>query len=235
MSGLLILGFFIGMRHALDADHLAAVAAISTQQNSIRSTIKHGLVWGIGHTTTLFLFGSMVIWMDSMLSEQLAIYLEMAVGLMLIALGIDVLRRVFKERIHFHLHRHFNIAENDLTHFHAHSHNGESSHQHSKHQHTHERKFPYRTLFIGFMHGMAGSAALILITMETIDSLWAGLLYMLLFGLGSMLGMAIVTAIIAVPLRATANGLTWMHNSLQAGIGLMTCGLGIMIIYQLTS
>ncbi len=229
MSSLLILGFLIGMRHALDADHLAAVAAISTQQNSFRSTVKHGLVWGLGHTTTLFLFGSMVIWMDTIIPEQLATYLELAVGFMLVALGLDVLRRVLKDRIHFHLHRH----KNTTAHFHAHSHSGESNHQKSKHQHSHDQKFPYRTLFIGLMHGMAGSAALILLTMETIDSLWAGLLYMLLFGIGSMLGMAIISAIIAIPLRASANGLTWMFNSLQAGIGLLTFGLGVTIIVQL--
>ncbi|MBT3205991.1 MAG: urease accessory protein [Gammaproteobacteria bacterium] len=228
MGSLLILGFLIGMRHALDADHLAAVAAISTQQNSIRSTIKHGLIWGLGHTTTLFLFGSMVIWMDTIIPEQLATYLELAVGFMLVALGLDVLRRVLKDRIHFHLHRHKNIT----AHFHAHSHSGESDHQQSNHQHSHDQKFPYRTLFIGFMHGMAGSAALILLTMETIDSLWAGLIYMLLFGIGSMLGMAIISAIIAIPLRASANGLTWMFNSLQIGIGLLTFGLGITIIIE---
>jgi len=151
------------------------------------------------------------------------------VGFMLVALGLDVLRRVLKDRIHFHLHRHKNIA----AHFHAHSHSGESNHQQSKHQHTHQQKFPYRTLFIGLMHGTAGSAALILLTMETIDSLWAGLLYMLLFGIGSMLGMAIISAIIAIPLRASANGLTWMFNSLQAGIGILTLALGVIIIVQL--
>ncbi len=228
MTSLLILGFLIGMRHAMDADHLAAVAAISTQQSSIRSTVKHGLVWGAGHTTTLFLFGSMIIWMDTIIPEQLALYLQIGVGLMLVALGLDVIRRVIRDRIHFHQHQH----ETAETHFHAHSHCGETNHQQSAHQHNHDRKFPFRTLFIGFMHGMAGSAALTLITMETIDSLWAGLLYILLFGFGSMLGMAILSVIIAIPLRASANGLTWMHNGLQTGIGLMTFGLGVTIITQ---
>ena len=81
------------------------------------------------------------------------------------------------------------------------------------------------------MHGMAGSAALVLLTMETMDSLWIGMTYITLFGAGSMLGMAIVSALIAIPLRATARGLTWMHNGLQAGIGLVTLGLGVSIVY----
>lgn len=226
MTSLLFLGFLIGMRHALDADHLAAVAAISTKQNSIRSTMRHGAVWGLGHTITLFLFGSTVIWMDSIMPEQMAIYLEMAVGLMLIVLGLDVMRRVVRQRIHYHLHKHQHTG----AHFHAHSHAGESRHEKSAHQHEHDQRFPYRTLFIGLMHGMAGSAALILLTMDTMDSLWTGMVYMLLFGVGSMIGMAIISAIIAIPLQASAKGLTWMHNGLQFTIGVLTLGLGLSIV-----
>ncbi len=226
MISLLGLGFLIGMRHALDADHLAAVATIATRQKSIRATVRHGAIWGLGHTTTLFLFGSVVIWMDSRVSEHLAHYLEMAVGLMLIGLGVDVIRRVLRERWHYHVHRHRDAA----AHFHAHSHAGEGRHDDSRHEHEHDPSFPLRTLFIGFMHGLAGSAALTLITMDLVDSLWIGLGYILLFGLGSSVGMALISVVIAVPLRASARGLTWMHNGLQAGIGVITLGLGISIV-----
>jgi ABC-type nickel/cobalt efflux system permease component RcnA len=231
MSSLLLLGFMIGMRHALDADHLAAVAAITTQQHSsIRSGIRHGLVWGLGHTITLFLFGSVVIWMDTVIPQQLTNWLQIGVGIMLIALGLDVLRRVIRDRIHYHLHRH----DKTTVHLHAHSHHAEPNHAKSKHEHEHHQAFPLRTLFIGLMHGMAGSAALILLTLDTVDTLWLGIWYMLLFGIGSMLGMAILTVIISIPLRATANGLTWMHNGLQTAIGVLTCGLGGSIVYQLS-
>ena len=152
--------------------------------------------------------------------------LEMAVGFMLIALGFDVLRRVIKERIHYHFHQH----DKREKHIHAHSHADEKEHAESKHQHEHASPFPYRTLFIGFMHGLAGSAALILLTMETISSLWMGFVYILLFGLGSMLGMAILSFVIAIPLRASSTGLTWMHNSLQTAIGILTCALGFSIV-----
>ena len=226
MTSLLFLGFLIGMRHALDADHLAAVAAISTRQNSVRSTIRHGAVWGLGHTITLFLFGSAVIWMDTLMPEILAHYLEMAVGFMLIALGLDVIRRVVRQRIHYHVHKHQHTG----AHFHAHSHAGENSHAASAHQHEHDNGFPMRTLFIGLMHGMAGSAALILLTMDTMTSLWTGMLYMLLFGIGSMIGMAMISMAIAIPLQASAKGLTWMHNGLQFGIGALTLGLGLSIV-----
>lgn len=230
MTSLLLLGFLIGMRHALEADHLAAVAAISTQQNSFKSSIRHGLVWGLGHTTTLFLFSSLIIWMDTVVPEELAAMLEMAVGFMLIFLGLDVIRRVVKDRVHYHLHRH----DMSTRHFHAHSHVSEIDHEKSTHKHEHDKHFPFRTLFIGFMHGLAGSAALILLTMETIDSLWMGMIYIVLFGVGSMLGMGILSFVIAIPLKASSRGLTWMHNSLQAGIGVLTCFLGGSIVYSLS-
>lgn len=226
MTTLLIFGFLIGMRHALEADHLAAVAAISTKEHSLRASIKHGAIWGLGHTTTLFLFGSIVIFMNTIISQQMADRLEFAVGIMLVLLGVDVLRRFIKERIHYHSHQHNNAT----AHFHAHSHGGERDHGQSKHDHRHE-KFPYRTLFIGFMHGLAGSAALILLTLDTIKSVPLSMVYILLFGVGSIAGMALLSMVIAVPLRASSK-LTWLHNSLQISIGFLTFGLGFSIIYQ---
>ncbi len=214
------------MRHALEADHLAAVAAISTKEHSLRASIKHGAIWGLGHTTTLFLFGSIVIFMNTIISQQMADRLEFAVGIMLVLLGVDVLRRFIKERIHYHSHQHNNAT----AHFHAHSHGGERDHGQSKHDHRHE-KFPYRTLFIGFMHGLAGSAALILLTLDTIKSVPLSMVYILLFGVGSIAGMALLSMVIAVPLRASSK-LTWLHNSLQISIGFLTFGLGFSIIYQ---
>jgi high-affinity nickel permease len=228
MTSLLLFGFLIGMRHALEADHLAAVAAISTKEHSLRASIKHGAIWGLGHTTTLFLFGSIVIFMNAVISQEMADKLEFVVGIMLVLLGIDVLRRMLKERIHYHTHRHNNAD----AHFHAHSHKSEKIHKKSKHDHSHE-KFPYRTLFIGFMHGLAGSAALILLTLDTIESVPLSMIYILLFGVGSIVGMAVISMVIAVPLRASSK-LTWLHNSLQISIGVFTVGLGASIIYQST-
>jgi len=134
LLSLLFIGFLLGMRHALEADHVAAVASLATRSSSIRQTALQGAFWGVGHTLTLFLFGSAVLMMDTMMSELLADFLEFAVGIMLIALGCDVLWRLYRERIHFHVHRH-----NDIRHFHAHSHAGEGSHRESRHQHEHRQ------------------------------------------------------------------------------------------------
>jgi hypothetical protein len=153
----------------------------------------------------------------------------MLVGVMLVVLGLDVLRRLVQERIHFHLHRH----QDGEVHFHAHSHVGEEQHNPRRHVHEHPEGFPLRALFVGLMHGMAGSAALILLTLQTVRSPMLGLLYITLFGIGSMLGMALLSVVIAVPLRYSAKGLTWMHNGLQAVIGVATVAVGVMLIYRI--
>ena len=231
MLSLLFIGLLIGMRHALEADHMAAVASLASGTQTLGETVKHGLVWGLGHTLTLFLFGSVVLWLDIVMPEQLAKGLEFAVGIMLVVLGADVLRRVYRDRIHFHTHSH-----GKQVHFHAHAHPDEkpdAAHSSTEHQHSHTKTFPIKALFIGLMHGMAGSAALILLTLKTIQSPWLGMLYIALFGVGSMLGMALLSAVIAIPLKASSAKLTWAHNALQIAIGSTTIGLGGWIMMEI--
>ncbi len=227
---LLSLGFLLGMRHAMETDHLAAVASLATRSHSMGETIRQGAVWGMGHTLTLFAFGSLVLLLDSIMPETLAQVLEFAVGLMLVGLGVDVLRRLLRERIHFHVHRH---ADGTL-HFHAHSHAREPVHP-AVHHHHHRSKgsFPLRALLVGMMHGMAGSAALILLTLQTVHSPLTGMAYIALFGVGSIAGMAALSAIIAVPLRYSATGMTWLHNGLRAVIGVVTLVVGSLMVYDI--
>jgi cytochrome c biogenesis protein CcdA len=239
MTSMLLFGLLLGMRHALEADHVAAVATLVSRHQSGADALRHGLAWGLGHTITLLLFGSAVLWMDGLIPAELARWLELLVGVMLVGLGLDVLRRLSRERVHFHVHQHGPRAR----HFHAHSHAGEprDGHDPARHRHEHAKPvafsvsrwlggMPLRALFIGLMHGMAGSAALILLTLESIDSAWAGLAYMALFGLGSMVGMGLLSVVIALPLRRSAQGLTWFHNGLQVVIGSVTVVLGVSIV-----
>ncbi len=225
---ILLMSLLIGMRHALESDHLAAVASLATRSPSLRQTVRLGATWGLGHTLALFLFGSVVLWMDTVMPERLAHWLEFAVGLMLVGLGIDVLRRLWRERVHFHVHRH----SDGTVHFHAHSHQGQRAHDTDAHRHEHPQGFPLRALLVGLVHGMAGSAALILLTLQTLHDPWLGMLYMLVFGIGSILGMAAVSVVIAWPLKATGRRLTWAHNGLQATIGLFTLGSGLWIALE---
>ncbi len=228
MNSLLALGFLIGMRHAVETDHVAAVASLATRSRSVRHTVMQGAIWGLGHTLTLFLFGSAVLLLDTVMPERLAFGLEFAVGLMLIALGVDVLRRLMQERIHFHVHRH----RDETVHLHAHSHAPGTVHDPQRHAHEHPQRFPLRALIVGLMHGMAGSAALILLTLQQVQSVAQGLLYIALFGLGSVAGMAALSVVIAVPLRYSARSLTRLHHALQAAIGVVTLGIGCSVAYE---
>lgn len=229
MTTILLMSLLIGMRHALESDHLAAVASLATRSRSLRQTLRLGATWGVGHTLALFLFGSVVLWMDTVMPEELARGLEFAVGIMLVILGADVLLRLRRKRIHFHLHRHADGA----VHFHAHSHPNEERHDPADHHHEHPHGLTLRALLVGLVHGMAGSAALILLTLEAIDDPWQGMLYILIFGAGSILGMAILSAVIALPLALTGRHLTRLHHILHAVVGLFTMGSGAWISWSI--
>ncbi|MBT3553829.1 MAG: urease accessory protein [Rhodospirillaceae bacterium] len=227
MLTIVVTGILLGMRHALEADHVAAVAALATGSRGARQTLRLGLAWGAGHTLTIFAVGSVVLLLGATVPEPIAAVLETAVGVMLILLGANVLRRMIHERVHFHRHRHGAAA-----HFHAHSHAGEGQHDASKHQHRHQRALTLRALFIGTVHGLAGSAALVMLTLGGIGSTGLGFSYMALFGVGSLIGMAALSGVIAVPLRITSLRLTWAYNGLTVGVGLVSVGLGAALLIE---
>ena len=229
MGGVLVLGLLVGMRHALEADHVAAVAALTSRSRGLRSALRLGAAWGIGHTLTLFAAGTVVLSLDGVVPEQIARIFEFAVGIMLVLLGADLLRRLIAARVHFHAHRH----ADGTKHFHAHSHAGDPDHRASRHDHVHSRGLPVRAVAVGLMHGLAGSAALILLTVGQIDSFFWALAYLALFGVGSMIGMAVLSVVIAVPLQRMARSLSWAHNVLGAVIALVTIGIGAWVSYRI--
>ena len=228
MSTILFLGFLLGMRHALETDHVAAMAVLATRARSVKQALPLGLMWGVGHTLTLFAFGIAILLLGAELPKAMAAMLEGLVGVMLVVLGGDVVRRLIKERIHFHRHRHGGEA----GHFHAHSHTEESLHDEKQHAHEHPSGMPLRALGVGIMHGMAGSAALVLLSLQTVDSLGSGLLYIVLFGVGSMVGMALLSTAMVVPLRYAAKTMTWAYSGLTAVLGCFSIGLGAFTIYS---
>jgi high-affinity nickel permease len=225
MIGILGLGFLLGMQHALEADHIAAVSSIAARRTDIGDIAKHGLTWGLGHTLTLFVFAAAAILLGHAIPAHLARPLETAVGIMLVGLGAHVLWRLWRDRVHFHKHGH----DDGTVHIHAHSHAGETV-PHARAAHAHQHSFRWRTLLVGLMHGMAGSAALLVLAVSQASSPVVALVYVALFGIGSMIGMGVLSTVIAVPLAVSARWLTWTNRGLQGAVGVITIAIGIMTI-----
>lgn len=260
LLSLLLVGFLLGMKHAVESDHLAAVASLATRQISIASTLRQGMAWGVGHTATLMIVGGAALAMDGAIPASMERMLELCVGVMLVGLGIDVIGRVIRQRIHFHVHRH----GSGEVHIHAHSHAQDAAapppamrlpvigaerldelpvvkldfhHSSTPHEHEHARRLPLRALAVGMMHGLAGSAALILLSLQTVHSVPLGIIYVLTFGVGSITGMALLSVVIAIPLhlsrRYSGKYLTSLHRSAAAVIGAVTVCLGVLIVYRI--
>lgn len=221
LSSLLVVGFLLGVRHALDPDHIASVATISSGSRSLRDGLNQGVAWGVGHTLSLLLFGGSALLLGLVVPGDLALVLELTVGLMLILLGADVVRRIIRERIHVHRHDHADVA----SHLHVHSHA-----QSDRHEHSHPPLIPLRALFVGLMHGLAGSAALILLTVVSAPSISAGIIYILVFGVGSILGMGLLSVIIALPLRLSSNRFKRAQRNFRFGVSIVTIVLGLSIV-----
>jgi ABC-type nickel/cobalt efflux system permease component RcnA len=224
MLTLLGLGFILGMRHALEADHAAAVASLAIRNQSMSHTVRQGLAWGAGHTITLLAFSSVVLLLGSVIPAHVAQVLEFGVGVMLVGLGLDVIRRLRQDHLHIHVHQH----DDRPPHIHAHAHRQEFRPHPVSHEHPHG--FPYRALFVGLMHGMAGSAALILLTLQTVISPAQAVGYIFIFGLGSTLGMGMLSLVMAIPLWYSSHSLTGLHRGLQTCVGVGTTVFGLIVI-----
>ena len=178
MFAILGLGFLLGMQHALEADHVAAVSSIAARRDNVADIVRHGLTWGIGHTLTLFAFAGAALAFGQAIPEHVSRPIESAVGVMLVGLGTHVLWRLWRDRIHFHRHHH----ADGTVHLHAHSHAGETL-PHARARHSHAHGFRWRTLLVGLVHGMAGSAALLVLTVTQAPNVAVGLGYVALFGI----------------------------------------------------
>ncbi|QCI79843.1 high frequency lysogenization protein HflD [Hankyongella ginsenosidimutans] len=207
------------MGHALEPDHLAAVGSMATGKSSRGALVLRGAAWGMGHTITLFVICTAVILFGMMLTQRMAATMESAVGVMLVLLGGEVLWRMRRARVHFHVHQH---ADGE-RHFHAHSHLGEQTpHDARRHKHTHRRRaLPMKALLVGLVHGAAGSSALVVLAVATVPNPWLASFYVLLFGLGSMAGMASLSLVASWPLGAAERFATRLHQGLSAAVALL--------------
>ena len=230
MEGFLALGFLIGMQHALEADHLAAVGAMAAgRPSSRRALVLRGAVWGLGHSITLFAICTAVILLGLSLSERVSAAMEFAVGVMLVLIGLDVLRRFRRQRVHFHGHRH----HDGKPHLHAHGHDqAVESHDRDPHEHVHPQGLPFKALAIGLVHGAAGSAGLLALAVAATQDPWVAIGYISVFGLGSILGMATLSLVVSWPLVAAESRARWLHAGLSVGAGVVAIGLGIDVMVE---
>jgi len=227
MIGTLALGFALGLKHALDADHLVAVSTIVGRHRSIWKSSLVGAVWGMGHTASLFAAAVAVIVLRVTISPAVALTLEFCVGLMLIVLGADLLRRVVRGEITVHSHAHEHGGD---EHAHPHVHASKLAATDDGHHSVGVRPF-----LVGLMHGFAGSAALMLFLLSTISDPWIGLLYVLIFGLGTIAGMLAMSAVIGLPFALASQLLEGFVGRIQFAVGLGSLAFGVFYSWEVAA
>jgi sulfite exporter TauE/SafE len=217
----LVIGFVLGLQHATEADHLAAVSTIVSEKKNLFTASLVGGLWGIGHTISLFAVGLLVILLKVEISPSLEAKLEACVGAMLVLLGVNALRKLLRaSKVHVHSHEH-----DGHKHVHIHTHGTASKEE------SHHRLSP-RSIFIGMVHGLAGSAALMLLVVPTIPSQSVALLYILIFGIGSIGGMMAMSFLIGLPFHFTAGRFDILNRGIRLVAGVFSLGLGASIIYE---
>jgi high-affinity nickel-transport protein len=251
-SGLAILaiGFFLGMRHATDPDHVIAVSTIVSRERSIANAGLIGILWGCGHTLTIVAVGAAIILFGLAIPVRIGLTMEFSVGLMLILLGVlnltGAMKRISEKlspahpRVtgeHAHLHEH-----DSHMHFHWHSHAPAAEHHGNSLPAPSSLRRPFerlglfhalRPLFVGIVHGLAGSAAVALLVLSAIrDPNWA-VLYLLIFGAGTVAGMMLITAVLALPFSFAGSRFAWLNQGFVTGSGLLSLGFGFFLCYQI--
>lgn len=220
LFSILLIGFVLGIKHALEPDHVIAVSTIASQSKKLSRSSLAGVFWGIGHTLTLFVVGMSVIFMKGEIPEEWALSLEFLVGIMLVYLGVSSILNL--RRIGATTHTH---SEINHDHFHLHPVKPSTAHIHKKVSYL-------KSMFIGIIHGLAGSAAMVVLTMSTVSSVWQGAMYMLVFGLGTVAGMLISTTIIGIPFVLTASK-ERVNTWLTQATGTISTLFGVYYMYNL--
>jgi hypothetical protein len=253
MSGgwaIVAIGFFLGMRHATDPDHVIAVSTIVSRERTIAKAGLIGMLWGVGHTVTIVAVGAAMILFGVVIPARLGLTMEFSVGLMLILLGVLNLSGAMKwvsEKFapahpphvgeHVHVHGH-----GSHVHFHRHTHAPGEEHHGATLLPPHWLRASFsglglyqslRPLVIGIVHGLAGSAAVALLVLGTIrEPRWA-VFYLLVFGVGTIMGMMLITAAVALPYSLANCKIVWLHRSLVTGSGLLSLAFGLFVSYHI--
>jgi hypothetical protein len=216
-------GFVLGLRHALDTDHIAAVSTLLTQRPSWRASSVIGFSWGLGHTLVLLFVGALVLALEVSIPGPVAIGAELAVGVMLVWLGGTLAVRLVRERWHVHSHDH-----DGTKHVHLHSHAIAPDHGH-----LHWWRESIKPLCIGMAHGLAGSAALLLVVVSSAHTILEGLGYIAVFGLGSIIGMMLIGLGLSVPIVCSLSIGRPVLLTVQGLASLGSIGLGLSMLVRI--
>jgi high-affinity nickel permease len=258
LLSIIALGFFLGMRHATDPDHVIAVTTIVSRYRKIGHAAMIGAFWGLGHTLTILLVGSGIIVFGWVIPTRVGLSMEFSVGLMLILLGILNLTGIMQaihdavssdhakgppadhlspHAVHSHPHQH-----GDYIHTHPHKHEPEA-HPHQPDQTPlgwFDRHFNQiglyqvaRPLVVGLVHGLAGSAAVALLVLTTIHNPKWAVMYLLVFGLGTIAGMMLVTGAMVLPFAYAGNRFARLNHGLRVASGLISVAFGLFLVYEL--
>jgi ABC-type nickel/cobalt efflux system permease component RcnA len=231
---LLGLGLVFGLKHATEVDHVVAVSTIvSEHRNILRSALVGGL-WGVGHTASLIVTGTIVLALRIAIPEGVSNWLEFCVALMIIGLGASALMRALRRRTDAHVHEH---SHDQVSHVHIHFHERGTAHTGEKrasatHRHA-VSSIGLKPLLVGAMHGLAGSAALTLLVLTQIESTALGLLYLAVFGIGSILGMLLMSGLIGLPFALSARRLSGVHYGLQTAAAALSIAFGLWYAYRI--
>ena len=227
----LIIGFTLGLKHATEVDHVVAISTIVSQHKNVFRSAIVGALWGAGHTASLLVVGAIALLLRVAIPERVSGLLEFGVALMIIGLGISALWRALREGTRIHVHEH---SHDGLKHKHINYHENEKKHEPSstsRHSHTVAR-VGFKPLLIGTMHGLAGSGALTLLVLTPISSSWIALLYLALFGFGSIAGMVLMSGLLGLPFALTSRSLTQIHGRLQAVAAVLSICFGVWYAYH---
>jgi high-affinity nickel-transport protein len=205
------LGFFLGMRHATDPDHVVAVTTIVSREKRLDRAGGIGMLWGLGHTVTILLVGGAILLFDVVIPPRIGLTMEFSVAVMLVLLGGLSL----VHRLDGHRHAGDAIPDTQVERWFV-------SHRHS-----------LRPLAIGVVHGLAGSAAVALLVLATINNAMWGVVYLAVFGVGTIAGMMLITTAISIPFAYTARRLAGFNRSLGFASGVSSVVFGMFLVYQI--
>ena len=244
LLSVVLLGFFLGMRHATDPDHVVAISTIVSRERSVAAAAVIGVMWGIGHTMTILVVGSAIILFGIVIPPRIGLAMELSVALMLILLGMLNLTGVMQlpdhppgHDAHVHVHSH-----GDFVHTHRHGH-APAAHSHAEDatplgwlDRTFRRLGAYqmiRPLVVGVVHGLAGSAAVALLVLAAIPTPAWGIVYLLVFGTGTIAGMMLITAASSLPLAYTKTRFSRVNHYLAVASGVLSVAFGLFLVYRI--